>query len=674
MVPSKCGQEKPFVCKRAIGGKAPGMIPGKQCPDFGRALPSRDTRGMEIIKQAKAANWLSKLSKISFCNSKKSGKVFISKLRMMFNNFDNRVYKNSLENVKHFGCKSVKINKKANGKVTYVKHYWNNLGANKIATGFKIRFHGGQTVIIGHRGCENCHVYENFFKNPKTIIGFAAKSNKDAVTSMRLIYNSCPARVFSHNDSGIRRGTRCQKEDEIAWKARGHGVADIAVDAKKNVFTAGLDGKARRNLKVIGAEASRIAVTPAGEVFTVSSSGVVRSLGPKDTKWKSYAMRAIDVGAGANGQVWIVNGRGKAAFLKKGKFYVYGNTPCSANRITVEYNGQPAIVCKDRKIFESVKHSGRGQHWRKLQGRALDIAAGPSGDMMVIGQNSAGNNNMGIWRYIEKQRAHARGNYWYRINGKGGNGLAVGKNGHPYAVTANGVASWPDKACESGKKRMWYHISKFALNWHEAKAYCNRNGWHLAPVFTENENYSFQKDKAVQMRSEVWVGGRNYPVQGKKYKVWRWSHNHRHFSFRNWATNKPSRRGDCLALKKNGRWNNLDCKQERTFVCRDTKPIDTVPAVKERTNMCKNYKKITQRLRKGVTGVDVAANANGVIMAVLRHGFMKKWGFTMDHWTQFGHNIQAKRVAVTNMGNPWVVDRKGAVHSFDSKRWNKVHT
>jgi len=96
--------------------------------------------------------------------------------------------------------------------------------------------------------------------------------------------------------------------------------------------------------------------------------------------------------------------------------------------------------------------------------------------------------------------------------------------------------------------------------------------------------------------------------------------------------------------------------------------------------MCKNYKKITQRLRKGVTATDVAANANGVIMAVskdgkvMRHGFMKKWGFTMDHWTQFGHNIQAKRVAVTNMGNPWVVDRKGAVHSFDSKRWNRVHT
>ena len=39
-----CGDEKAFVCKRVVGTKAPSMIPGKQCKDSGRALPSGGSR------------------------------------------------------------------------------------------------------------------------------------------------------------------------------------------------------------------------------------------------------------------------------------------------------------------------------------------------------------------------------------------------------------------------------------------------------------------------------------------------------------------------------------------------------------------------------------------------------------------------------------------------------
>jgi hypothetical protein len=567
----------------------------------------------------------------------------------MFNNFDNHVYNASIPNAKFFGCKTVKINKRSEGKVTYVKHFWTTLGNQKIATGFKIRFVGGQTILIGDRGCEGCHVYENFYKTPKTLIGFAAKHNGTAATSMRLIFNKCPARVFSHNEKGIRRGTQCKNEDQIAWKNRtaGQNASDITVDLKKNVYIAGEDGKVYKNesgrwskpMNKSGQNAKRIAVTPKGEVFTVSNSGVVRSLGPKDSAWKSYSMRALDVGAGANGQVWIVNGRGKVAFLKAGKFYVYGNTPCHANRVTVEYDGQPAIVCKNSRIFKSIKHEGHGQKWLKLAGRAMDIAAGPSGDLMIVGQNQAGHKNMGIWKFVQRQRNHARGNYWYRLNGQGARGIAVGMNGHAYTVSAHGKSSWADKACESGNKRVWYFTSKFALNWWDAKAHCEKQGWHLAPVFTENENYSFQKDKTVQARSEVWIGGHNYSVQGKKYKLWRWSHNHRHFSFRNWAQNKPSRKGDCLALKKNGRWNNMDCKQERTFICRSNKVIDAIPAgTSHMKNKCQNYSKIHFKKRSGVKAVDIASNSRNQIFVagkdgkVYKHGWRRHRGMNLNHW------------------------------------------
>jgi hypothetical protein len=269
----------------------------------------------------------------------------------------------------------------------------------------------------------------------------------------------------------------------------------------------------------------------------------------------------------------------------------------------------------------------------------MDIAAGPSGDLMIVGQNQAGHKNMGIWKFVQRQRNHARGNYWYRLNGQGARGIAVGMNGHAYTVSAHGKSSWADKACESGNKRVWYFTSKFALNWWDAKAHCEKQGWHLAPVFTENENYSFQKDKTVQARSEVWIGGHNYSVQGKKYKLWRWSHNHRHFSFRNWAQNKPSRKGDCLALKKNGRWNNMDCKQERTFICRSNKVIDAIPAgTSHMKNKCQNYSKIHFKKRSGVKAVDIASNSRNQIFVagkdgkVYKHGWRRHRGMNLNHW------------------------------------------
>jgi len=311
MVSDACSEEKPFVCKRPIGGKPPGYIPGKQCPMFGRALPSRNTKGMEIIRQRKNVNWLSKLDKISFCNSKKAGKSFLSKLRFHFNNFDNHLYKAQIEGQVFLGCKSIKLNKKASGKVTYVKHFWNTLDGKKIATGFKVRFAGGQTVVIGHKGCAKCHVYENFYNKARTLIGFAVKSeNGEAASTMRLIYNSCPAKVFEHDTSGIRRGKQCKNENEISWVKRtmGQNASDIAVDGSKNVYISGTDGKVYKSTnnktwsKQVGIKDSkRIAVTPKGTVFTVTNNGTVKSLAKKDSAWKSYAMKAIDVGAGANG-------------------------------------------------------------------------------------------------------------------------------------------------------------------------------------------------------------------------------------------------------------------------------------------------------------------------------------------------------------------------------------
>jgi hypothetical protein len=322
----------------------------------------------------------------------------------------------------------------------------------------------------------------------------------------------------------------------------------------------------------------------------------------------------------------------------------------------------------------------------------MDISSGPSGDLMIIGMDQAGEKNMGLWKYVQRQRKHARGNYWYRLNGEGARGLAVGKDGHPYVVAADGKSAWPTKPCESGEKRIHYFTSKFALNWNDAKAYCEKQGWHLAAAFTENENYKFTKDQDVQKRNEVWIGGRNYPVKGRKYKLWRWSHNHRHFSFKNWASNKPSSSGDCLALKKNGRWNNIDCKQERTFICRSFKAMPKVMAAwKRRATQCKNYnqdfmsknvKKVNQirfRLRNNVKAVHIAATSAKLIHVAAKNGSVYRHGIRTEHgeqknvWRAIGGGLEgAVRVANGKDGNPWAVTDSGTVWSFDSKKWVQV--
>lgn len=191
------------------------------------------------------------------------------------------------------------------------------------------------------------------------------------------------------------RGAPCKKEDAIAWKDRTEelGASDIDVDSNGQVYIAGQDGGVYKRERTswsesMGTDAKRIAVTPNGEIFIVTNDDEVKSLSRTDTEWKSYTMEASDVGAGANGQVWIANSAGKAAFLNaEGKFYVYGNTPCHADRITVEFNGQPWITCKNNDIYRSINHDHSGQKWVKFAGKAMDIAAGPSGDVLIIGQD-----------------------------------------------------------------------------------------------------------------------------------------------------------------------------------------------------------------------------------------------------------------------------------------------
>lgn len=128
-----------------------------------------------------------------------------------------------------------------------------------------------------------------------------------------------------------------------------------------------------------------------------------------------------------------MNTDGKAAFLKDNKFWLYGSTPCKARRITVTYHGQPWVACDNGKVFKSDFHSKHGNKWFSVGVFSVtDVAAGPGGDVMILGMNG------GIWKYVQRQRAEAKGNYWFQVGGRATRGIAVGAEGKPFVVNSTG--------------------------------------------------------------------------------------------------------------------------------------------------------------------------------------------------------------------------------------------
>jgi hypothetical protein len=83
----------------------------------------------------------------------------------------------------------------------------------------------------------------------------------------------------------------------------------------------------------------------------------------------------------------------------------------------------------------------------------------------------------------------------------------------------------------------------------------------------------------------------------------------------------------------------MDCKQERTFICRSNKVIDAIPAgTSHMKNKCQNYSKIHFKKRSGVKAVDIASNSRNQIFVagkdgkVYKHGWRRHRGMNLNHW------------------------------------------
>ena len=200
---------------------------------------------------------------------------------------------------------------------------------------------------------------------------------------------------------------------------------DIGASLNGSVWIVGTNGKPYRWVgknweKMPGSAVRRIDVGPNGIPWIVNKHSHIFRYIPKKKAWKQVKGLAIDIGVGANGQVWVIG-----TDEKQGGFGIYrrdGNKwtrmPGAAVRIDVGHDGTAWVVNDRHRIFRFDK---KKNNWVKLPGRAYEIAVSPTGVVMVVGLDR----KPWVWD----------GEAWHRLSGSHLVNLTLDRNGLPLATT-----------------------------------------------------------------------------------------------------------------------------------------------------------------------------------------------------------------------------------------------
>lgn len=162
-------------------------------------------------------------------------------------------------------------------------------------------------------------------------------------------------------------------------------------------------------------QAARIAVLPDGTPVIVNDKQEVFRL--RGQNWQQLPGRAKDIGAGADGSIWII-GTNDSPYRWDENGYAWVQQSGTGVRISVLPDGTPVILNAKEEVFRL-----RGQNWQQLPGRAKDIAAGSDGSIWIIGENGS------PYRWNEDGYA------WEQKQGTGVQ-LAIAGPGIPWLVNA----------------------------------------------------------------------------------------------------------------------------------------------------------------------------------------------------------------------------------------------
>ena len=160
------------------------------------------------------------------------------------------------------------------------------------------------------------------------------------------------------------------------------------------------------------------------------------------TEWEQIEGNAVDVGAGADGSVWVIDTHSNQIYRYTGSDWedMGGN----GNRIDSGVHGDAYVVTADGGIWYS---NGDVGNWSPLPGEmsAKDVGVGADGSVWAI-------------RAADDQIFRHDGSIWQDMGGNGER-IDAGPDGDAYVVTADGTVWYGDGAVGS-----WEHLSGALAN------------------------------------------------------------------------------------------------------------------------------------------------------------------------------------------------------------------
>ncbi len=104
---------------------------------------------------------------------------------------------------------------------------------------------------------------------------------------------------------------------------------------------------------------------------------------PKPVVWRGEIGRAIDIGVGANGSVWMVGTDRNLYQWQGGRWAAPAMAVKTAATVDVGPNGEVWFVTADGDVLSG---NGRG-NWQKRPGKAFDVGIGADGEVWIAGRD-----------------------------------------------------------------------------------------------------------------------------------------------------------------------------------------------------------------------------------------------------------------------------------------------
>jgi hypothetical protein len=208
--------------------------------------------------------------------------------------------------------------------------------------------------------------------------------------------------------------------------------------------------------------AVRIAVLPDGRPMVVNSGGGI-FIRNSDSAffggWTQICGAAKDIGAGADGSVWVIGaGAGNQPVFKwNGRFdcAAWDMSNGSAVRVSVAADGKPWVVQNDGSIWRRSTSMPFGGSWQNLPGRVADIGLSPDGSQFgsppgyawSVATASSGQVSLALWDEqsnipgtdISNAFGWVTGNQFTPLGSSGpAIAVAVGPNAQPWVVNQVG--------------------------------------------------------------------------------------------------------------------------------------------------------------------------------------------------------------------------------------------